>query len=150
MLYNVIYYNVLQCYIMLYKAYPHSQFYPQFGWLYPWYPLIVPGEAPGLRGLRFSEATVAEVPAGQAVDGQMAAGDLSCLFSFCCFSFSIIMPICLWWWWWGWLILLLINHYIYGCHHCHVSPWDNVVLIDCSNAADPWFDWSLLEKAEAV
>lgn len=50
------------------------------------------GEAPGLRGLRglrFSEATVAEVPA------------------------------------------------------------DNVVLIDCSNAADPWFDWSLLEKAEA-
>lgn len=50
------------------------------------------GEAPGLRGLRglrFSEATVVEVPA------------------------------------------------------------DNVVLIDCSNAADPWFDWSLLEKAEA-
>ena len=84
-------YNVLQCYIMLYKAYPHSQFYPQFGWLYPQYPLIVPGEAPGLRGLRglrFSEATVVEVPAGQAVDGQMAAGDLSC-----CFSFSIIMPI---------------------------------------------------------
>eukprot|EP00435_Cladocopium_sp_Y103_P019282 s1074_g4.t1 len=29
-------------------------------------------------------------------------------------------------------------------------PADNVVLIDCcSNAADPWFDWSLLEKAEA-